>query len=157
MCRLQRRLRGLRGIPRSLPQGAGDVAGEGTQAQHLALSQESLGWSPRGLHWRGYRHVQWPILHASREARVHGRSPGRASGSSALHTKAPSLLQLMHGQETGTGPVEVSAMDDEKVMEFDWDRELLVSERERQALEFMRIAMEMYGDAGQPLLPVAPR
>jgi hypothetical protein len=32
-----------------------------------------------------------------------------------------------------------------------------MSERARTALEFMRIAMERYGDAGQPLWPVVPR
>ena len=60
---------------------------------------------------------------------------------------APSLA---HGRETGTGPVDVPTMDDEKEMEFDWDWELPFSDRARQALEFRRIAMEKYGNAGQP-------
>jgi hypothetical protein len=38
---------------------------------------------------------------------------------------------------------------------LNWDRELRVSERARQALELMRVAMEKYGNAGQPLSPVA--
>ncbi len=37
---------------------------------------------------------------------------------------------------------------------LNWDRELRVSERARQALELMRVAMEKYGNAGQPLWPV---
>ena len=62
------------------------------------------------------------------------------------------------GVETGTGPVDVAAMDDEnlKETEFDWDRELPVSDRARQALEFMSVAMEKYGNAYRPLRPVAP-
>jgi hypothetical protein len=39
---------------------------------------------------------------------------------------------------------------------FDWDRELLVSERARQALGFMRVAMDKYCNAGQPLWLVVP-
>jgi hypothetical protein len=53
---------------------------------------------------------------------------------------APSLSQLMHN-ETGTGPVAVPSLDEEEEADFDWDRELRVSERVRQALEFMRVAM----------------
>ena len=64
---------------------------------------------------------------------------------------APLLSQLMHGRETGAGPVEVPSLDTEKELEFDWDRKVWMSERARTALEFMRIAMERYGDAGQPL------
>ena len=69
---------------------------------------------------------------------------------------APSLSQLMHNRETVTGPVAVPSLDEEKEAVFDWDRELRVSERARQALEFMRVAMEKYGNAGQPLWPVVP-
>ena len=64
---------------------------------------------------------------------------------------APSLWQLIHGRETGAGPVEVPSLDTEKELEFDWDMKVRMSERARTALEFMRIAMERYGDAGQPL------
>jgi hypothetical protein len=62
----------------------------------------------------------------------------------------------MHNRETGTGPVAVPSLDDEKEVEFDWDQGLRVSERARRALEFMRTAMEKYGGrhVGQPLWPV---
>ncbi len=62
----------------------------------------------------------------------------------------------MHNRERGTGPVAEPSLDDEKELEFDWDQELRVSERARRALEFMRTAMEKYGDVGQPLWPVVP-
>ena len=65
-----------------------------------------------------------------------------------------SLSQLIHDRETGTGPVEVPALEAEKEMEIDWDQELRVSAREREALEFMRVALERYGAVGQPLWPV---
>ncbi len=52
----------------------------------------------------------------------------------------PSLSQLMHN-ETGTGPVALPSLDEEKEADFDWDRELRFSERVRQALEFIRVAM----------------
>jgi hypothetical protein len=45
-------------------------------------------------------------------------------------------------------------LDAEKELEFDWDMEVRMSERARTALEFMRTAVERYGDAGQPLWPV---
>ena len=69
---------------------------------------------------------------------------------------APSLSQLMHDRETGTGPVEVPALEAEKEMEFDWDQEVQVSARAREALEFMRVALERYCAVGQPLWPVVP-
>ncbi len=63
----------------------------------------------------------------------------------------------MHNRETGTGPVAVPSLDKEKEADFDWDRELRVSERARQALEFfLRVAMDKYGNAGQLLWPVVP-
>mmetsp|Transcript_41415 Transcript_41415/g.86539 ORF Transcript_41415/g.86539 Transcript_41415/m.86539 type:complete len:453 (-) Transcript_41415:58-1416(-) len=62
----------------------------------------------------------------------------------------------MHNRETGTGPVAVPSLDEENEAEFDWDRELRVSERARRALELMRTAMEKYGNVGQPLWPVVP-
>ncbi len=61
---------------------------------------------------------------------------------------------LMHNRETGTGPVAVPSLDEEKEADFDWDQELRVSERARRALEYMRTAMEKYGTVGQPLWPV---
>jgi hypothetical protein len=51
---------------------------------------------------------------------------------------------------------EVPSLDTEKELEFDWDMKVRLSERARTALEFMRIAMERYGDAEQPLWPVMP-
>ena len=54
------------------------------------------------------------------------------------------------------GP-EVPSLDTEKELEeFDWDMKVRMSERARTALEFMRIAVERYRDAGQPLWPVVP-
>jgi hypothetical protein len=44
---------------------------------------------------------------------------------------ALSLLQLMHNRETGTGPVAVPSLEEEKEADFDWDRDLRVSERAR--------------------------
>ena len=44
----------------------------------------------------------------------------------------------MHNRETGTGPVAVPSLDEEKEAEFDWDRELRVSERARWAREFIQ-------------------
>ena len=71
-------------------------------------------------------------------------------------TAKRSLSQLMHGRETGAGPVEVPSLDAKKELEFDWDMEVRMSERARTALEFMRTAVERYGGAGQPLWPVVP-
>ena len=61
---------------------------------------------------------------------------------------APSLSKLMH-RETGMarGLVEVPVLEAKKDMEFDWDRELLVSARLREALEFISIALERDGTA----------
>jgi hypothetical protein len=38
----------------------------------------------------------------------------------------------------------------------EYDMEVLMSERAHTVLEFMRAAVERYGDAGQPLWPVVP-
>ena len=89
-------------------------------------------------------------------ARVRGKALHYGCAIPFVAVAAPSLSQLMHNRETGTGPVAVPSLDEEKEADFDWDRELRVSERARQALEFMRVAMEKYGNAGQPLWPVVP-
>ena len=56
------------------------------------------------------------------------------------------------------GLVEVPALEAEKEMGFDWDQELRVSARAREALEFMRVALEAerFDAIGQPLRPVVP-
>jgi hypothetical protein len=86
-------------------------------------------------------------------ARVRGKALHHGCAITFIAVAAPSLSQLMHNRETGTGPMAVPSLDEEKEEDFDWDRELLVSERARQALECMRAAMEKYGNAGQPLWP----
>jgi hypothetical protein len=63
----------------------------------------------------------------------------------------------MQNRQTGTGPVAVPSLDEEKEADFDWDRKLRVCERARQALELMRVAMDNYGNAGQPLLLAGSR
>ena len=85
-----------------------------------------------------------------RIARVRGKARHHCRAIPLVAVAAPSLAQPMHCRETGTGPVDVSAMDDETKMELDWDRELPVSDRAQQALEFMRVAIEKYANAGQP-------
>jgi hypothetical protein len=89
-------------------------------------------------------------------ARVRGKALHYGCAIQLIAVAAPSLSQLMHGRETGAGPVEVPSLDTEKEQEFDWDMKARMSERARTAKEFMRTAMERYGDAGQPLLPVVP-
>jgi hypothetical protein len=89
-------------------------------------------------------------------ARVRGKALHYGCAIPFIAVAAPSLSQLMHGRETGAGPVEVPSLDTEKELEFDWDMRVRMSERARTALEFMRTAMERYGDAGQPLWPVVP-
>jgi len=89
-------------------------------------------------------------------ARVRGKALHYGCAIPFIAVAAPLLSQLMHGRETGAGPVEVPSLDTEKELEFDWDMKVRMSERARTALEFMHIAMERYGDAGQPLWPVVP-
>ena len=89
-------------------------------------------------------------------ARVRGKALHYGCAIPFVAVAAPSLSQLMHNRVTGTGPVAVPSLDEEKEAEFDWDRELQVSERARRALEFMRAALDRYGSAGQPLWPVVP-
>ncbi len=89
-------------------------------------------------------------------ARVRGKALHYGCAIPIIAVAAPSLSQLIHGRETGAGPVEVPSLDTEKVLEFDWDMEVRMSERARAALEFIRTAVERYGDAGQPLWPVVP-
>ena len=91
-----------------------------------------------------------------RIARFRGRALHYGCAIPFVAVAAPSLSQLMHRRETSTGPVDVPALDDETEMEFDYDGELPVSDRVRQALEFRRIGMEKYRNASQPLLPVSP-
>ena len=47
-------------------------------------------------------------------------------------------------------------LGEERDLEFDWDREIPLSERARRALEFVRKAMEQYISGGQPIWPVVP-
>ncbi len=89
-------------------------------------------------------------------ARVRGKALHYGCAIPFVAVATPSISQLMHIRETGTGPVAVPSLDDEKEAEFDWDRKLWVSERARRALEFMRTVMEKYGNVGQPLWPLVP-
>jgi hypothetical protein len=75
-------------------------------------------------------------------ARVRGKALYYVCAMPFIAVAAPSLSQLMHGRETGAGPVEVPSLDAEKELEFDWDMEARMSERARTALEFMRTAMD---------------
>ena len=83
-------------------------------------------------------------------ARVRGKALHYDRAIPLVAVAAPSLAQPVHGRETCSGPVDVPVLDDETGMEFDWDRELPVSDRALQSLELRRIAMEKYGTAGQP-------
>ncbi len=87
-------------------------------------------------------------------ARVRGKALHYWCTILLVTVAAPSLSQLMHNRETCTGQVAMPSLDEEKEAEVEWDRELRVSERARRALEFMRAAMEKYGNVGQPLWPV---
>ena len=89
-------------------------------------------------------------------ARVRGKAMHYGCAIPYVAIAAPSLSQLMHNWETGTGPVDVPALENERDMEFDWDREIPVSDRARRALDFMRTAMEKYSGHGQPIWPVVP-
>ena len=89
-------------------------------------------------------------------ARVRGKALHYGCAIPFVAVAAPSLSQLMHNRETGTGPVAVPSLDEEKGAEFDWDRELRVSERARRALDIVRMAMDRYSSASQPLWPVVP-
>ena len=89
-----------------------------------------------------------------RVSRVRGKAIHYGSAIPFVAVAAPSLSQLMHDRETGTGPVEVPALEVEKEMEFDWDQELRVTARAREALELMRVALERYCAVGQPMWPV---
>jgi hypothetical protein len=91
-----------------------------------------------------------------RIARVRGKALHYGCAIPFVSVAAASLSQLMHGREAGAGPVAVPTLQEEGEAEFDWDQEISVSERTRRALEFMKVAMEKYGSAGQPLWPVVP-
>jgi hypothetical protein len=62
-------------------------------------------------------------------ARVHGKVFHYGCVIPFVAVAALSLSQLMHNREAGTGPVAVPSLEEEKEAEFDWDRELRVSER----------------------------
>ena len=89
-------------------------------------------------------------------ARVRGKALHYGCAIPFVTVAAPSLSQLMHGRETGTGPVEVPSLGEEQDAEFDWDREIALSDRTRVALDYLRVALERYGNAGQPLWPIVP-
>jgi hypothetical protein len=80
-----------------------------------------------------------------------GHPVGQSGG---VHRRRHRLSSQGRFSTLRAGPVEVPSLDSEKELEFDWDMKVRMSERARTALEFMRIAMERYGDAGQPLWPV---
>jgi hypothetical protein len=89
-------------------------------------------------------------------ARVRGKAMHYGCAIPFVAIAAPSLSQLMHTRETGTGPVEVPSLDEEREAEFDWDKVIPVSARARLALDFMRTALERYGGCGQPMWPAVP-
>ena len=57
-----------------------------------------------------------------RVSRVRGKAIHHGCAIPFVAVAAPSLSQLMHDRETGTGPVEVPALEAEKEMEFVWIR-----------------------------------
>ena len=89
-------------------------------------------------------------------ARVRGKALHYGCAIPFVAIAAPSLSQLMHNRESGTGPVEVPTLEAERDLEFDWDKELTMSDRAMRALDFMRVAMEKYSARGQPIWPVVP-
>ena len=89
-------------------------------------------------------------------ARVRGKAMHYACAIQYLAIAAASLSQLMHGRELGLGPVSVPDLTDEDDMEFDWDRPIAITDRARVALECMRLAVDRFGDKGQPLWPLVP-
>ena len=89
-------------------------------------------------------------------ARVRGKDLHCGCAIPFVPVAAPSLSQLMHNRETGTGQVSIPSLEEEKSAEFDGDQEVHVPERALQALEFMLTAMERFGTAGQQLWPVVP-
>ena len=101
--------------------------------------------------------TSWPLAESDMlSARVRGKTLHYGCAIPFVAVAAPSLSQLMHNRETGTGPVAVPSLDEEKGAEFDWDLELRVSERARRALDIVRMAMDRYSSASQPLWPVVP-
>jgi hypothetical protein len=53
-----------------------------------------------------------------------------------------------HNWEISSCPLAVPSLDEEAKADFDWDRQLPVFERTRQALVFMCTRMEKYGSVG---------
>jgi hypothetical protein len=92
-------------------------------------------------------------------ARVRGKALHYGCAIPFIAVAAPSLSHIMHGRETGAGPVEVPSLDTEEELEFNWDMKVRMSERACTALEFMRIAMERHYDTetrGSPSGPSCP-
>ena len=52
---------------------------------------------------------------------VRGKALHYACAIPFVAVAAPSLSQLMHDRERGTGPVKVPSLAEEQDMEFDWD------------------------------------
>jgi hypothetical protein len=94
-------------------------------------------------------------LNASAHRRVRGKALHYGCAILSLAVAAPSLSLLMHSRRNGAGTVEIPALDAENELEFVWDMEVRMSERARAALEFMCIAVAIYGESGQPPWPVA--
>jgi hypothetical protein len=61
-------------------------------------------------------------------ARVRGKALHYGCLIPFIAVAIPSLSQLMHGRETGAGPIEVPSLDTEKELEFDWDMKVRMSE-----------------------------
>jgi hypothetical protein len=144
--RLQRGLPGVHGVSRARPQGPGAVAREGAQAQHTAVGQgppvsQSGAFTSVAIDSFKDRFSMLPdkmaSLVAARQelaasevstpkliARVRGKALHYGCAIPFIAAAAPSLSQLMHGRETGAGPVEVLSLDAETKLEFDWDMEL---------------------------------
>ena len=87
---------------------------------------------------------------------VRGKALHYACAIPFVHLVAPSLSQLMYDREQGLGPVEVPSLSDERQLEFQWDRELVVSDRAKRALRFLQSAIDGYSALGQPIWPVVP-
>ena len=60
-------------------------------------------------------------------ARIRGKALHYGCAIPFVAVAAPSLSQLMHNRETGTGMVTVPSLEEEKSADFDWDREVRVS------------------------------
>ena len=64
--------------------------------------------------------TSWPLAESDMlSARVRGKALHYGCAIPFVAVAAPSLSQLMHNRETGTGPVAVPSLDEEKEAEFD--------------------------------------